>query len=254
MATDYDELGAQYLLTISLPWKHFTERYTFFKAVGEVRGLQLLDVACGEGFYSRQFRDAGAEVVGVDISCEMIRLAKEKEAQQSKGIRYEVADATALAQFVEQTGLKLFDLAVAEWLLDYADTLEMLRQMCRSLASVVKPGGRFIHLGGCFDSIFNHPETFPFYGIELEILNSGGDGSRCRWTVSADGESVSAENTMWTPATITTELEAAGFTDVQWPAAEIGAKGIETMGQDYWLEYLKHPYHAVTTATRLENF
>jgi SAM-dependent methyltransferase len=250
MATDYDELGSHYLLTKALPWKRFSEAYTFFKVVGPVRGLRLLDVACGEGFYSRQFRDAGAAVVGVDVSTAMIRIAREREARERKGIRYEVGDAADLERLAEPTGLGIFDIAVAQWLLDYADTRESLRDMCRSLAQVVRPGGRFVHVGGCFDSLFGHPESFARYGVQLDVLASCGDGSRCRWTVSRDGESVSAENTMWTPATITVELETAGFTDIQWPRAEVSPDGLAEMGEEYWTAYLEHPYHAVTCATR----
>jgi toxoflavin synthase len=250
MPTDYDEIGADYLLTKALPWKRFSERYTFFKAVGPVHGLRLIDVACGDGYYSRQFRDAGAQIVGVDVSSEMIRLARERERADPKGIHYEVGDATDLESFVAHTGLDGFDIAVAEWLLDYADTFDVLRAMCRSLARVVRPGGRFVHLGGCFDSLFGHPENFSRYGIELEVLESRGDGSRCRWTVGRGGQAVSAENTMWTPPTISAELEAAGFVDVQWPLAEIGPQGMAEMGEAYWTDYLRHPYHAVTSATR----
>ncbi len=250
MTTDYDELGSDYLLTKALPWKRFSESSTFFKAVGPVRGLRLIDVACGDGFYSRQFRDAGAEVVGVDISKEMIRLAGEREAREHKGIRYEVGDAASLERLMDETGLAPFDIAVAQWLLDYADTRDALRAMCRSLARVVRPGGRFVHVGGCFDSIFRHPESFVPYGVELEVLESCGYGSRCRWTVRRGRESVSAENTMWTPATITAELQRAGFTEIEWPSAEISPEGIATMGEAYWAAYLAHPYHAVTCATR----
>jgi len=250
MATDYDELGSRYLLIKSLPWKRFSERYTFFKAVGPVHGLHLIDVACGDGFYSRQFRDAGADVVGVDVSREMIRLATVQEARERKGIRYELGDARNLEQVVRRRRLGIFDIAVAQWLLDYADTRDALRAMCRSLACVVRPGGRFVHLGGCFDSIFGHPERFRRYGVEVEVLSSHGDGSRCRWTVAGGGESVSAENTMWTPATVTAELEAAGFAAVEWPEAEIDPEGVAELGEAYWAAYLDHPYHAVTCATR----
>lgn len=252
MATDYDDLGADYLRVKALPWKRFAERHSLFEAVGSVRGMRMIDVACGDGYYSRQFRDAGGEVVGVDLSTEMIRLAAAAEARESRGIRYELGDATDLGKFTERTGLRDFDIAVAQWLFDYADTLDMLRGMCRSLARVVRPGGRFVHLGGCFDSIFQHPENFPRYGIELEILASHGDGSRCRWTVRRDGQSVSAENTMWTPQTITAELESAGFAAVQWPPAQIGAEGLAKMGEAYWPDFLAHPYFAVTCATRVD--
>jgi toxoflavin synthase len=250
MATDYDELGSHYLLTKALPWKRFSEAYTFVTAVGAVRGVRLIDVACGDGFYSRQFRDAGAEVVGVDVSKEMIRLADQREARERKGIRYEVGDAADLERVVERTGLGTFDVAVAQWLLDYADTRDSLRAMCRSLAQAVRPGGRFVHVGGCFDSLFGHPESFVQYGVELELLESCGDGSRCRWTVRRGRESVSAENTMWTPATITVELRNAGFTDIEWPRAEVSPEGLAEMGEAYWTAYLEHPYHAVTRATR----
>lgn len=250
MSTDYDEIGSEYLLTKELPWKRFSESYTFFNAVGPVRGLRLIDVACGEGFYSRQFRDAGAEVVGVDLSQEMIRIAREREAREPKGIRFEVGDAADLAGVVERAGLGMFDVAVAQWLLDYADSRESLRRMCRSLARVVRPGGRFVHLGGCFESLFDHPESFAPYGVQLEVLESCGDGSRCRWTVKRGSESVSAENTMWTPATINAELEAAGFGEIGWPPAEISPRGLAEMGAEYWSGFLEHPYHAVTRATR----
>src|SRR5262245_45994903 len=207
MATDYDDLGADYLRIKALPWKRFSEHYSFLKAVGPVRGLRVLDVACGDGYYSRQLRDAGAEMVGVDKSQEMIRLAEAEESRAPRGIRYEVADAANLDTLVARTGLTGFDLVVAQWLFDYADTLDTLRAMCASLGRVVRPGGRFVHLGGCFDSIFEHPDTFPQYGVGLELLAKRGDGSRLRWTVSSDGVPVSAENTMWTPPTISAALE-----------------------------------------------
>jgi hypothetical protein len=105
-------------------------------------------------------------------------------------------------------------------------------------------------LGGCFDSLLEHADGFHRYGVDLEVLESRGDGSRIRWTVHNDGGSVSAENTMWTPATITAELEAAGLVGVEWPPAEVGPDAIAEMGASYWEAFLEHPYHAVTVATR----
>ena len=36
------------------------------------KGLRVLDLACGQGFFSHEMAKAGAEVVGVDISKELI--------------------------------------------------------------------------------------------------------------------------------------------------------------------------------------
>ena len=53
-------------------------------------------MACGEGFYTRLLKRAGAsEVTGVDISAEMIQLAEEEERRQPLGCRYVQADVAA---------------------------------------------------------------------------------------------------------------------------------------------------------------
>ena len=42
---------------------------------GDVRDQRILDLACGEGFYTRRLKAAGAaRVLGIDVSAEMIAL------------------------------------------------------------------------------------------------------------------------------------------------------------------------------------
>lgn len=53
------------------------------------KGETILDLACGQGFFSRLVKDAGAGVTGVDLSKDLIRIAQEK----SNGISYIVAAA-----------------------------------------------------------------------------------------------------------------------------------------------------------------
>ena len=43
------------------------------RLISDANGKRMLDVACGEGYFSRYFARAGAEVVGVDFSEEMIK-------------------------------------------------------------------------------------------------------------------------------------------------------------------------------------
>lgn len=42
------------------------------------KGETILDLACGEGFFSREFYKRGANIIGVDISKELIDIAKKK--------------------------------------------------------------------------------------------------------------------------------------------------------------------------------
>lgn len=41
------------------------------------KGETILDLACGQGFFSREFLKSGAKVMGVDVSRELIHLARE---------------------------------------------------------------------------------------------------------------------------------------------------------------------------------
>lgn len=57
-------------------------------------GKRVLDLACGEGRYSRLIKERGgpsSRVVALDLSDEMIQLAEEDETQQHADTRIEYA-------------------------------------------------------------------------------------------------------------------------------------------------------------------
>lgn len=62
---------------------------------GAVRGLRVLDLACGQGRIARELTRRGASVVGIDIAAGLLDRALERERAAPLGIRYELADATA---------------------------------------------------------------------------------------------------------------------------------------------------------------
>ena len=53
------------------------------------KGDHILDLACGQGYFARLVQNLGASVVGVDLSSELVSLAREK----SKDIFYNVASS-----------------------------------------------------------------------------------------------------------------------------------------------------------------
>jgi len=57
-----------------------------FQLIGDVRGLLVLDLACGEGYNTRILARKGAKVVGVDFSETLIELAKQEEDEEKLGI------------------------------------------------------------------------------------------------------------------------------------------------------------------------
>ena len=110
---------------------------TFLRVVGDVRGLRILDLGCGNGYVSRRFARAGAKVVGVDASAPIIERAKAREAKESLGIRYLVADATQHLPLDSEA----FDVVASNMaLMDMEDAEGALREAARAL----KPGGRLV--------------------------------------------------------------------------------------------------------------
>ena len=77
----YDAIAEAYKNSKQLPFREYIEAHTLFEILGDIRGQCVLDLACGEGFYTRKIKQAGARAVtGVDISAEMIKLAEKKSA------------------------------------------------------------------------------------------------------------------------------------------------------------------------------
>src|SRR5262249_48186740 len=98
MITNYDEIAAEYKRAKQQPWRLHLEHFTLFKLLGDLSGKSVLDLACGEGFYTRFIKRRGAaRVVGVDLSHGMIELARREEERDSLGIDYLVQDVKQLA-------------------------------------------------------------------------------------------------------------------------------------------------------------
>jgi SAM-dependent methyltransferase len=115
------------------------EWYSLHLRLGNLTGLSVLDLACGDGISSRHLKRWGAaHVVGVDISDQMIKLAKQQEQAQPQGIEYRVADGAQLGQ------IGSFDRVTASYFLHYAQNRDQLLQMVQTVYDNLKPGQCFV--------------------------------------------------------------------------------------------------------------
>ena len=63
MTAQYDAIAEDYQATKESPLRRYIEAWSLFRMLGDVSGLSVLDLACGEGFYTRRIREAGATSV-----------------------------------------------------------------------------------------------------------------------------------------------------------------------------------------------
>jgi toxoflavin synthase len=237
MVTDYNEnrIAEQYQQAKAQSWRAHAETYSFMKLIGDVEGKRVLDVACGEGHFTRMLRKAGAaEVVGIDISERMIDLARAQEVHQPLGIEYRVEDARAV---VEQAD---FDLIVGAWLLVYAQTRAELLQMCRGLASRLRSGQRFV-------TVVNNPAVYTFdplpdyrkYGFELSLADHAVEGAPTKVILLLDDSTLEIENYYMPVAAYESALTQAGFRDFAVHMPEVSHAPNDDPA--YWDDFLKYP-------------
>jgi len=209
--TDYNAIADQYKRSKLTPWRRYIEQYTYLEILGDVSGLSVLDLACGEGFYSRLLRLHGAaRVVGMDMSERMIALARVIEAEQPLDIEYVVGDALAFRMD------ERFDVVTASYLLNYAQTEEQLAKMCATIADALKPGGRFV-------AVNNNPRQSPGrfeatrpYGFVKSVAGELRPGTPITYTLFLENESFSFDNYYLSPEAHEHALDRAGLRDVEW--------------------------------------
>jgi 2-polyprenyl-3-methyl-5-hydroxy-6-metoxy-1,4-benzoquinol methylase len=93
-------------------------------------GMSVLELGCGTGYFTREVARSGANVVAVDVSPELLEMARMDCS--ATNVRYEIQNACALSYPEE-----MFDSVVGSSVLHHLEIKEALREIYR----VLKVGG-----------------------------------------------------------------------------------------------------------------
>ncbi len=104
---------------------------------GLTPGARLLDAGCGAGRHAMEFARRGYKRTGVDLSEEMVELARER-AKGASGVSFVEADLRTLSLPREFDAAVLLDSTLG--LHEDGETVELLRRLSSSLV----PGGRLV--------------------------------------------------------------------------------------------------------------
>ncbi len=152
-------------------------------------GEFIVDLGCGDGQLTQRIAEAGARVIGLDASTEMV------EAARARGVDAFVADAQALDLEGQAARFGQFDAAFSNaalhWMLD-PDAV------AAGVFGLLKPGGRFVgEMGGKGN---------------IAALRAG-----IRDELTARGYTVPAEDPQWYPGVeeFLRLYACAGFADIR---------------------------------------
>jgi ubiquinone/menaquinone biosynthesis C-methylase UbiE len=245
MPTQYNDIAEQYKRSKQVPWRYHIEQHSLFELLGDVAGKSVLDLACGEGHYTRLLKRLGAScVVGVDLSSKMIELAQTTEREDPLGVTYLVGDALS----VKVPGS--FDVVVAAYLLNYARSPEEMLAMCSTISGSLKPGGRFVTVNNNPAQHVSQFDATRKYGFVKSTQDEIANGTPIRYTFFNDGETFYIENYHLDRTTHEWALKEAGLNDIGWHPMQLSPDEASASSRDYWNDFFRDPPVVLLTASK----
>ena len=134
------------------------ENIQLLEQFGELRGLRVLDIGCGQGDTSVAFALRGAEVWAIDVSDRMIELTR--RLAEHHGVRERVHAEVCRVEDMRYPD-NFFDLLFADGVLHHLDMVVAVPNLVR----VLKPEGRGFFIEPQKGSIFS--EIYRFFAKDL---------------------------------------------------------------------------------------
>jgi len=182
--------------------------------LGVLRDTDVLDVGCGGGNFAAFLADRGARVLGVDVSAEMIALARSRLGGHAE------FRLIRSANDLSSVG-RSFDAAVANFVLCTMSSLDDIAAAAQQVRAVLKDGGKFVVLHTNWERC-NGAE---FASFKLDRAPELRSGMEITLTLGRHGEGIAIRDYFWSMADYQSALVRAGFRDVR--VAEVPPSGAD---------------------------
>jgi toxoflavin synthase len=220
-----------------------------FRMLGDIRGKSLLDLACGDGFYTRRFRSecAADPVMGIDLSPKQIERAKAIEERDQMGIEYRVGDVMSLN--LERR----FDVVTAIHLLHYLENAAEIEAALRGIHETLCDGGHFVTMiaNPEFDLEKHDPQDSKTkFGYYFSLAEPGNRGL-LRFHPGGFGKDreLTLEFRRWERGFLNGIAANVGFTS-EWHDPFISAGGLKEHGARFFENYLGNPQSKLLRLTK----
>jgi SAM-dependent methyltransferase len=175
------------------------------------------------------------DIVGVDISPNMIAIGRASEQDHPLGIMYHVSDVQHLVK-----PEKKFDFVTAFYLLNYAKASDELERMVHVIGEQLNDSKKVYFLSITWnvcgaENILN-TDRYRKYGYLCEAQTPLVDGAQVKNThFDSDGSSFSYITYYFSPGIYEQVFRKAGFTHFEWVPIEVACD------TDEYNDYIKYP-------------
>ncbi|CAH0000087.1 unnamed protein product [Clonostachys byssicola] len=216
-------------------------------AIGDASGLVVLDLGGGTGVHARDALDAGARRVDlVDITPEMLQVAEEIEQSLGHSGRIRVFEGDVASTLSYLPLEPTYDIVMANWVFDHADSPEMLERMWQNVEKYLKPGGKFV---GVRAADLGPDLQTEKYGVTYYNFKSIRGGISYTFMLHGDCPRAFEATSMEVSLSGSTEMhEKHGLTDVR--IVPLESAEIVQQQAEFWKTFLDKPPFVVVTAVK----
>jgi len=220
-----------------------------FGTLGDIRGKSLLDLACGDGFYTRRFRTEchANPVMGIDLSPKQIERAEAIEKREQLGVEFRVGDVLSLNLNRE------FDIVTAIHLLHYLENEAEIELVLAGIHGALSSGGHFVTMiaNPEFDLEKHDPgDSKKKFGYYFSAAESGNGGLLRFHPGGFDKErELTIEFRRWTRRVLDNIAGKVGFI-FEWHEPFISAEGLKEYGVSFFENFLANPQSKLLRLTK----
>ncbi|MEI6477408.1 MAG: class I SAM-dependent methyltransferase [bacterium] len=240
---DYDLIAERYQGAHDKPDVRYSVVPTVLSLVGDLEGRRVLDVGCGDGFFTELFAARGAaEVYGLDSSARQIELARQKS--RNSNVKYIQQDMFRWSDWGE---FPLVDVVVAPFVLNYAQIWWQLHGLFEAFRWVLREcdeEGRLV-------AVIDMPsgQDLSRFGARKSLPRGAEDGASMQIELFNEGQPLLTLSAIYfQKETVEINCRTAKFKEVSWANPIISQEGLEKMGSGFWEGYLENPELAYLVA------
>jgi len=233
----YDTQSSGYKESKLAPWRLHCEMYTMDMMISDLSGKNVIDLACGDGHYSRwlKAKKGAGKVLGVDLSQGMIDLATAQETEHPLGIEYVCCDAAKLGERARG-----YDTIIAAYLLNYASTYDELLGFLTVIFEALPKGGAFYSMNNSPNDPRRHHPQLRKYMFTKTCEEPEADGATVQYTFFDEGDNAlcTIDNYALSRKTYDRALRSAGFKCFGYVSMNVSPEGEASFPGGYWDELL----------------
>ena len=124
-------------------WRDYQKQANFVAQLGFASNAEILDMCCGSGSHGIALAQRGLNVLGVDMSVQLLKQARNKMKNLDVPARFHKCNVFTMSDQVRYCS-RFDGVILLGWTICMESVYKRVDDLLRSVCSVLKPGGLFI--------------------------------------------------------------------------------------------------------------